>query len=207
MISLRCDQWSSHALRMSLSRSLFTTTTVRTLLALLCDLDLIPRMLGPGPARYNLRKRMGATSAVMPDAPHYSFGGARQRPPRERPSPGPGTYDLKTHLADRKSHRQPCLEQWSAPATAKVKAQALELLPRAQLSGLLRPSEGTRLLPIGNLPALLRIASQNPALAEAFQERCETLADANPALVPFIEELYTSAGLGLVRTSVPPAPS
>jgi hypothetical protein len=140
---------------------------------------------------------------VLPDTPHFSFGGARQLSARQRPTPGPGSYNIKSEFADKKSHRQACLEQWSAPETSKAKSQALQILPRAQLSGLLRPSDGTQLLPLGNLPSLLRIASQNPALAEAFQERCETLAEANPALVPFIEDLYTSAGLGLVRTHVP----
>ena len=62
------------------------------------------------------------------------------------------------------------------------------------------------MLPVGNLPALLRIASQNPALAEAFQERCETLAAANPALSPFIEELYTASGIGIVPSLQPPSP-
>jgi len=93
------------------------------------------------------------------------------------------------------------MDLWAPPEKARDPNERLKLLPREQISGLLRPPDAAKLLPLGNLPALLRIASQNPALAEAFQERCETLAAANPALTTFIEELFQSAGLGLVRTA------
>jgi len=163
---------------------------------------------GPGPGMYKTHRQLGAPSSVYADSPKCTLGSAPRVTTEVNldPTPGPGSYNmLKGGIGDRTSHRRECLQMWTpAPEKSQPKGKGMELLPRQMLSGLVQPSS-MPILPLGNLPALLRIASQNPALAEAFQERCETLAAANPALIPFIEELHTSAGIGLVRT-VPRTP-
>lgn len=111
------------------------------------------------------------------------------------------------------SHRKSRNQEWhvrktaprdaSAPVRKAYHKEGLQPLPRSALTGVIQPP-GMPLLPLGNLPALLQIASQNPALAEAFQERCETLASANPQLIPFIEELHAGAGMNLIRIATEP---
>lgn len=163
----------------------------------------------PGPGKYSHQRILGPHSNVHSNSPRFKFGQSeRELHSVEKKTPGPGAYSVSCNMLDKTSHRRPQLAVWSAPSSKglRSKDQGMELLPPPLVSGLVH-SPGMPLLPVGNLPALLQIASQNPALAEAFQERCESLAAANPALIPFIEELHASAGLGLVRTASSQSPT
>jgi len=155
--------------------------------------------VGPGPAKYDVSKDLKVDSIVHRNPPRMHMG-QKLTLKSETCTPGPGAYQISRSLQDKTSTRTPHLSAWDLEENSKKLTQRERFLPAQSLQGLLQPA-GMPLLPLGNLPALLRIASQNPSLAEAFHERCEVLAAANPAMVPFIEELHASAGIGLVRTS------